>query len=345
MVTTAAVAARETPLPSPAGFRPPLTERILSRLPGPRLALLVGWGLLPFAAYELAYAVQPWPSYMGITSNLMFGLVNLLGLWGVARLAGRVEQLQPTLTRLVPPDRSDHGPLPFRHVGNIWGPLAISAAITLTWDLFDFVMYPSPVTALLVGVIFVAQLGITTFLWVYGSVLFGLDRLGRRPLRLEPFETDPHLGLKNLGSLAFESFLLAGAMVAPLLIVSATDTRAFAGSLIVLIVVGSLFFLSAASLHRTLAKAKAVHVRRARWLVGVALEPVSGLAEPIDPAAARSALDAATSRLAASVEIERRALAVQDWPFDAAILRTVVAILTSATAAIAARLLLSRFGI
>lgn len=345
MATTAGVAVRGASLPTAAGFRPPLTERVLARLPGPRLAWLVGWGLLPFAAYELAYAAQPWPSYLGTTSNLMFGLTNLLGLWGVARLAGRVDQLQPTLSRLDPPDRPDHRPLPFRHVGNIWGPLAISAAITLTWDLFDFVMYPSVATALLVGVIFFAQLGITTFLWTYGGVLFGLDRLGRGPLRLEPFETDPHLGLKNIGSLAFEAFLVAGAMVIPIVIASAGDVRAIAGALIVVIVVGALFFISATSLHNTLASAKAAHVRRARGLVGVALEPVSALAEPIDSAAARRALDAAATRLAAAVEVERRALAIQDWPFDAAILRTVVAILTSATAAIAARLLLTQFGI
>ena len=345
MATTAAVAVPGARLPAAAGFRPPLTERIVARLPGPRLALLVGWGLLPFAAYELAYAVQPWPSYMGMPSNLMFGLVNLLGLWGVARLAGRVEQLQPTLARLIPPGQAEGGPLPFRHVANVWGPLAISAAITLTWDLLDFLMYPSPATALLVGVIFVGQLGITTFLWTYGSVLFGLDRLGRRPLQLEPFETDPHLGLKNLGSLAFEAFLLAGAMVVPMFIASAGDARGVAGALIVLIAVGALFFLSAMSLHGTLARAKAAHVQWARGLVGVALEPVNALADPIDPGAARSALDAATSRLAAAVELERRAQAIQDWPFDAAILRTVVAILTSATAAIAARLLLSQFGV
>jgi hypothetical protein len=65
--------------------------------------------------------------------------------------------------------------------------------------------------------------------------------------------------------------------------------------------------------------------------------------ERMDESRLNAALDDVTSRLSAAVEIERRALAIQDWPFDAAILRTVVAILTSATAIIAARLLLSRF--
>jgi len=48
--------------------------------------------------------------------------------------------------------------------------------------------------------------------------------------------------------------------------------------------------------------------------------------------------------LAAATEIERRALAIQEWPFDATIIRTVAAILTSVTAVIIARLLLSRLG-
>ncbi len=49
--------------------------------------------------------------------------------------------------------------------------------------------------------------------------------------------------------------------------------------------------------------------------------------------------------LQAADALERRAAAIQEWPFDEGILRAIAAIVTSVTAAIFARLVLSQLGL
>lgn len=109
----------------------PLTERVLARLPGPRVLWMLVWGLSPFASYEIAYRVWNLPTYAGVESNLIIAIINLLGLWAARRLADRMDRLQPVLERLLQPE--DLGPRrhPFRLVGSVAGPLAISALFVL----------------------------------------------------------------------------------------------------------------------------------------------------------------------------------------------------------------------
>ena len=163
--------------------------------------------------------------------------------------------------------------------------------------------------------------------------------------RLRPFTTDPLLGLKPLGSFAFEAFLLVGAVAAPVLVWSITDVRSVVQTAVMVAVVSGLFVLSAFTLHRQLATAKAGHVRWARGLVAAALGSIAQReSEPADATGMIEALARTAPSLAVAVEIERRSVAIQEWPFDATIIRAVAAILTSVTAVVVARLLLSRFG-
>src|SRR3990170_868157 len=100
----------------------------------------------------------------------------------------------------------------------------------------------------------------------------------------------------------------------------------------------ALFFLSAYRLHLKLELAKAGEVQRARQRVAQAIEPTQ--TDPSGEVLARQAPE-----ISAAAELERRALAIQDWPFSAAVLRTVAAIATSVVAVILARLVLSRVGL
>jgi len=348
-VSAVSAAARIAPTaagPAPA-FRigAPLTKRILARLPGPRFLWMLAWGLSPFAAYEIAYRLWSLPTYAGVQSNLVIATVNLIWLWAAGRLADRMDRLQPTLERLLQPE--DLGPRrhPFRHVGSVRGPLAVAALFVLGWDALDFLRFPGFANGFTVVTVFLGLVALSTFVWVYGVGLLGLDRIGRRGLRLQPFAGDPHLGLKPLGSFAFEAFLLCGLGVAPALVLLLTDVRSTVETLAFVAFFSALFVLSAYTLHRQLVAAKAARVRWARGLVAAALGSIEQESDaPIDAAAIRDALAAARPGLAAATEIERRALAIQEWPFDATIIRTVAAILTSVTAVIIARLLLSRLG-
>jgi hypothetical protein len=345
-MTTIAVAATATPgVVAPFQFRAPLTERILARLPGPRLLWMLAWGLSPFAAYEIAYRFWNLPTYAGLESNGTIALVNLVGLWAAGRLAQRIDRVQPTLERLLEPQ--DLGPRrhPFRHVGSVGGPLAISAIFVLGWDFLDFLRFPGFANGFTVVTIFLGLVPLSCFVWVYGVGLLGLDRIGRRSLRLQPFATDPHLGLKPLGSLAFEAFLLCGLGVTPALLWLLTDVRSTVETLAFVAVFSGLFVLSAYTLHRQLVAAKAAHVGWARQLVAAALGPIDREEpDPTDIKAVTAALERVRPGLAAASEIERRALAIAEWPFDATIIRAVAAIVTSVTAVVIARLLLSRLG-
>jgi hypothetical protein len=133
--------------------------------------------------------------------------------------------------------------------------------------------------------------------------------------------------------------------VTPALLRLLTDVRSTVETLAFVAVFSALFVLSAYTLHRQLVAAKAEQVRWAQGLVRATLQPIERHgAEPADDEAVVGALAQARSALAAATEIERRALAIHEWPFDATIVRTVAAILTSVTAVIIARLLLSRLG-
>lgn len=345
-MTTAALVANPFVGPPPAyRIGSPLTERVLDRLPGPRIAWLVAWGLSPFAAYEIAYRVWQLPTYAGVANNLTFAGINLIGLWAAGILARHVDDLQPVLEQLLRAEDLGAQSHPFRRIASIRGPLAVAGLFVLGWDFLDFLRFPGPATGFATVTIFVGVVGIASFAWVYVVSLVGLDLIGRRELRLGPFATDTHLGLKPLGSLAFQAFVLCALAVVPALLWLATDVRSAVETLAFVGLVSGLFVLSAYTLHRQLAAAKARHLRWARGLVEAALRPIEERkgADDGDPAIV-DVLAEARSALAAATEIERRAIAIQEWPFDAAIVRAFAAILTSVTAVIIARLLLSSVG-
>ena len=68
---------------------PPLTERLLGRLPGPRVAWVLAWaavlivaGLLP-SAYVASVGAGPLP--VRLLAGLVFAYAVVLAFWGVGR--------------------------------------------------------------------------------------------------------------------------------------------------------------------------------------------------------------------------------------------------------------------
>lgn len=62
-----------------------------------------------------------------------------------------------------------------------------------------------------------------TAIWVYLTLQIGLNRLGRRHLRLDAYRGDRSLGLRPVGSLAFNGFWMLFGSVGPLLLTSFSD--------------------------------------------------------------------------------------------------------------------------
>jgi hypothetical protein len=315
----------------------PLTERVLARLGRHRLLWMLGWGLLPFAAYEVSFRLYHLPTYPGRAVAIGSAYVNLLALWAMAKLSADLGALRPLVRRLTAGTPAATS-WPFQAAESIAGPVAVGVTTTVLWNVVDFLRYPGQATVLLIPVMFAAWLPAQTLVWFFGTLLVGLDRLGRMPLRLVPFEEDRSLGLRPLGSVAFASFALFTAGILPMVATQWRDPRGVISNLLVFLGAVTLFFASLHRLHTQLVAAKAVALQQAHSLYVEAFRPIR----------ARWSLGGAAEqsvRLTAAEAIERRAAAIQEWPLDEGLLTRLAAIITSVMGVILARLILSRFGL
>lgn len=327
-----------------AGAGPvPLTERVLARLPGPRLLWMIVWAGWVLIIYLVERTFVPGlleVSFQPGQRRLTFGVVGsymvLVALWGTARLGREVAALNPTVSRLT------HGVMtvgePFRAVGSVGWPLGLMLIVTLWYSGSAFLRSASVPAALAMVVGFIGWLPLITSGWVAGAMLLGLHRLGGTQLHLTPFEVDRSLGLRPFGSLAFIPLLVYAAAVVPQLFIGVSDMRDAVIALAWLAVIIVFLFASLRRLRRQMLAAKARHVAWARDLYAQALRPVRG-------EHGLAALRAGAQELLAAEAVERKTAAIQEWPFDESLLRAIAAIVTSMTAAILARLILTRVGL
>jgi hypothetical protein len=206
-----------------AGGMLPLTERLLGRLPGPRVAWVLAWSAVPVAAGLLPGAYLATVGVRPIGVRLLIGLVYayavVLSLWAVGRFTREGGTVERSVDRLAAHPEQASTPV-FGGMGSTWGPLALAlvfVAVTV-WrtavlgDLWAAVLW-LPVTLLV-------NLPLLTAVWVYLVLLLGLDRLGRRTLSLTAFPEDLSLGLGEVGRLAFTAFWAYAAGFAPVLLVN-----------------------------------------------------------------------------------------------------------------------------
>lgn len=226
---------------------------------------------------------------------------------------------------------------PFDLVGGSAGPLLLCALQSILWAWPYYRNSPGQVPALLVLVQFVGWLPANTALWGVISILLELDRLGRHPLHLLPFQEDRSLGLRPLGSLAFVAFLLFTAAVMPL-VAARTDDLYSLGILLLQYLFGvGVFFLSLLRLRLQLLRAKAEYAKEATRLYA---EAFKGMGQRWT----LSALQKEGSLLSAAEAVERRVASIQEWPFDHTLFTRIAAIVTGVTATIVARLIMGRLG-
>ena len=288
--------------------------------------------------YEVAYRVFHMPGYPGLAYTIVAAYVNLLSLWSIGKVAGEVNAIQPVIARLLGGDGHDREPPPFQLMGSVAGPLLLTLGGTLAFQITDYYRYPGAAPIVLAPFLYVGFLPANAGVWNAAALFAGLDRLGRRHLRLAPFQEDKSLGLRPLGQVAFFTFLLFVAGFLPLMVVAAKDVRSTITVLVEFSIGVTLFFLSMYRLHRQLVTAKAGHLARARALYCEAFQP-------LETRWSLEMLTAQAAQLSAAEAMERRAAAIQEWPFDEGVLARVAAVVTSAVAITLARLALSWFGL
>ena len=322
----------------------PLTERLLGRLPGPRVAWVLAWAALPVAAGLLPRAYLATVGAKPLPVRLLIGLVFVyavvLAFWGVGRFTRERDTVQRSVDQLAAGPEQAATPM-FRGMASTQGPLALTLVFVAV-TMWRTAVLGDPWAALRwLPVSVLVNLPLLTAVWVYLALLLGLHRLGRRTLSLTAFPEDLSLGLGEVGRLAFTAFWIYGAGFAPVLVIN------FANPLGLLLILGlfllgvGVFFACLQGLHRQLVAARRHYLEWAGQLYARAYEPIRS--------GSLAALGEQAQLLQAAEVIQQRAEAIQQWPFQqrrlvqmAGIVGTVV---TFVMTVIITRLILVRLGL
>jgi len=107
----------------------PLTERLLGRLPGPRMAWVLAWAAVPAAAAlpPGAYlaTVGPEPVPARVLVGLVYAYAVALSLWAVGRFTREADTVGRSVDRLAAHPEQAATPV-FGGMGSTWGPLALT---------------------------------------------------------------------------------------------------------------------------------------------------------------------------------------------------------------------------
>ena len=320
-----------------------LTERILERLPGPRLAWVLAWALVPWL--NLVVVMASGPDNWATTDSLAAEVSNrgavtfavLLSLWGSARISDQLRLLGPSLVEVVESDEPAVSRL-FHGIDSTLAPLLLTAATVIVLPL-DEALAGELVAALIQAATWVLiGIPLWTAVWVYLTLQVGLIRLGRRHLTLDAYRGDRSLGLRPVGRLAFTGFWLLFGSVAPLVITSMSDLPGTIIGITVLVAGVVVFFLSLRRLNRQMVAVKQRELERALALYREAYQPIHD-----EPTLAM--LQQQVGLLSAAEALEKRVERIQQWPFDEATFANVVTIASSVAAVIIARLILDPVGL
>ncbi len=261
-------------------------------------------------------------------------LAIVITLWGANRIARTLESLRATTAKVL--ERAAREP--FRELNSVVGPLLASAATSIAFAVSALVRDGWTSAALRGATWLLLGVAFWTFLWTYGSLQFGLDRLGREHLVPDAGRVDPGLGLRPLGGVAFMGLWMLLAWLVPVVLTGLPDIVGVVIGGLVLSGGLALFFLSLFRLHRQMVEVKRSELELARELYAQAYEPVR-------TAPTLEALERQHHLLGAADTLEKRAHAIHEWPIDEGIVARVVTITTSVIAIAVARLILDPLGL
>jgi hypothetical protein len=320
----------------------PLTERILAAMPGPRLAWAVVWalvavlrlGALLLIVNVTGIAVESQTSVSSALGQAVFGYVVVVALVGTPILVRRIHELDPVLESIAP---SRPAASWFGRMTSAAGPIllvAIAVAASLPSTLAEFGVVVAVMDVVLLGVLL---LPIMTFVWAYGTLLVGLDRLGGADLRLDDFPQDRGLGLGSLGSVAMTGFWTLVLAATPVLVFAGSDLTTFGTSVTTLTVVVALFVVSMLRLHGQMRAAKARYVAMTRGLVADAYGPVRDSTDLATLQANKTGLDAAQA-------LAERAEKLLEWPIDDRMVAWMTVVVTGVATSLVVRFVLETVG-
>src|SRR6266508_2382985 len=118
----------------PAAAMPPLTERLLGRLPRPRMAWVLAWAAIPVAAGLLPGAYLATVGAKPITVRVLTGLVYayavVLAIWAVGRFSSESKTVERSVDQLAARPEQAAAPV-FGGMASTRGPLARSVVFVV----------------------------------------------------------------------------------------------------------------------------------------------------------------------------------------------------------------------
>ena len=318
----------------------PLTQRILSRLPGPQALWIGAWALVPWlnagANFLLGTTTAVWEESRTL-ALLNYGFLSaavVIALWGAERIARRLEELEETVQSVLPAYSRGR----FRELNGVLGPVLATAVTALVFGVTAF-LRDGWTSGLLRGATWVViGIALWSFLWSYGALQLGLHRLGGESLSGEAARIDPGMGLHPLGGIAFTGLWMLLVWLAPVVMTGLPDVVGVAVGVSLLAAGVAAFFLPRARLHRRMAELKRGELAVARELYAQAYEPVRE-ARTLD------ALERQHGLLDAADALERRARSLHEWPIDEGTVARVITIVTSVIAMAVGRIILDPLGL
>jgi hypothetical protein len=322
----------------------PLTERILGRLPGPRGAWVLAWAAVPMAAGIAPGSYLATVGAESIAARLLTGVVFayavVLALWAVGRLTSQSTTVERSVEQLAARPEQAATPV-FGPMASTRGPLALTLVFVAVTVWRTAVLRDLWAALLWLPVSLLVNLPLLTAVWVYLALLVGLNRLGRRTLSLTAFPEDLSLGLGEVGRLAFTAFGMYAAGFAPVLAISLASPVRLLLDLGLFLLGVLVFFGCLEGLHRQLVAARRHYLAWAGQLYAQAYEPIRS--------GSLGALGEQAQLLQAAEVIQRRAEAIQQWPFQqrrlAQIAGIVGTVVTFVLTGILTRLILVRLGL
>ncbi len=289
----------------------PLTERMLGRLPGPPVAWVLAWAAVPIAAgllpgsYLATVGTQPIP--VRLLTGLVYAYAVVLAVWAVGRFTTGSTTVERSVEQLAADAGQAATPV-FGGMASTLGPLALTLVFVAVTEWWTAVLSDLWAALRWLPVSLLVSLPLLTAVWVYLALLLGLSRLGRRTLSLTAFPEDLSLGLGEVGRLAFTAFWIYGAGFAPVLVINLAYPRRLLLSLGLFLLGVLVFFACLQGLHRQLLAARRHYLEWAGQLYARAYEPIRS--------GSLTALGEQAQPLQAAEVIQRRADAIQQWPFQ-----------------------------
>jgi len=262
------------------------------------------------------------------------GYVVIVVLWFGPIVIRRIQELEPRLDDLA---ASHPAAGWFPRLTSVGGPVVLAALVVAASIPNNYTVFGPIVAMLDIPLLFVVLVPIMSFVWAYGTLLVGLDRLGRAELRLDAFPQDRALGLGPVGSAAMSGFWLLFLSATPVLVVAGSDLTTVAVAITVLVVTIGLFVLSMFRLHGQMQAAKARFVDEARTLVAEAYAPVRASTD-------LATLESSSPALSAAQSLLDRAEKLLEWPIDERMVTWMTVVATGVITSLVVRFVLEALG-